>query len=55
MHYVPRYTVLAHRISDGARIAIPLRRFKRGGTNNTATFTAQANNRARAANKARGA
>jgi len=54
--YAPRLTVLATRLSDGALIAIPVRRYNsRGGTNNTASFTAKANERARNALKARGA
>jgi len=50
-----RYTAIATRVSDGARIIVPFRRHLRGGTNNTAKFTAQANARAEDARKARGA
>ena len=47
-----RYTAIATRISDGARIIVPFRRNLRNQPSNCKTFTAEANERAERAAKA---
>lgn len=47
-----RYTAIATRISDGARIIVPFRRNLRNAPSNCKTFTAEANERAERAAKA---